>query len=63
MTDPNAVWPDRFGIDIKTMPFVANIFKPWVAICLKRGAVPLGGIATSLPSNYPEVNRVAAEAF
>ena len=63
MTDPNSVWPDRFGIDIKTTPFLANIFRRLVAICLKRGAVPIGGMATPLPSNDPEVNRVAAEAI
>jgi malate synthase len=63
MTDPNQVWPDRFGVDIKTTPFLANIFRRLVAICLKRGAVPVGGMATPLPSNDPEVNRVAAEAI
>jgi malate synthase len=63
MTDPKAVWPDRFGVDIKTTPFLANIFRRLVAICLKRGAVPLGGMATPLPSQDPEVNRVAAEAI
>src|SRR5437899_2480738 len=34
-----------------------------VAICLKRGAVPIGGMATALPSNDPEVNRTAGEAI
>ncbi|MBI4561820.1 MAG: hypothetical protein HY724_07215 [Candidatus Rokubacteria bacterium] len=63
MTDPNQVWPDRFGVDIKTTPFLANIFRRLVAISLKRGAVPVGGMATPLPSNDPEVNRVAAEAI
>ncbi len=63
MADPKSVWPDRFGIDIKTTPFLANIFRRLVAICLKRGAVPIGGMATPLPSNNPEVNRVAAEAI
>src|SRR5215472_5939397 len=63
MTDPRSVWPDRFGVDIKTTPFLANIFRRLVAICLKRGAVPIGGMATALPSNDPEVNRVAAEAI
>jgi malate synthase len=63
MTDPKSVWPDRFGVDIKTTPFLANIFRRLVAICLKRGAVPIGGMATALPSNDPEVNRVAAEAI
>jgi malate synthase len=63
MTDPKQVWPDRFGVDIKTTPFLANIFRRLVAICLRRGAVPIGGMATALPSNDPEVNRVAGEAI
>ena len=49
MADPNSVWPDRFGVDIKTTDFLANIFRRLVAICLKRGAVPIGGMATALP--------------
>ena len=63
MADPKSVWPDRFGVDIKTTPFLANIFRRLVAICLKRGAVPIGGMATALPSTDPEVNRAAAEAI
>ncbi len=63
MTDPDQVWPDRFGVDIKTTPFLANIFRRLVAICLKRGAVPVGGMATALPNPDPEVNRAAAEAI
>jgi malate synthase len=63
MTNPQAVWPDRFGVDIKTTPFLATIFRRLVAICLKRGAVPIGGMATPLPNPDPEVNRVAAEAI
>jgi malate synthase len=63
MTDPKSVWPDRFGVDIKTTPFLADIFRRLVAISLKRGAVPIGGMATALPSNDPEVNRVAGEAI
>ncbi len=63
MADPASVWPDRFGVDIKTTPFLANIFRRLVAVCLKRGAVPIGGMATALPSSDPEVNRVAAEAI
>jgi malate synthase len=63
MADPKAVWPDRFGVDIKTTPFLANIFRRLVAVCLKRGAVPVGGMATALPSPDPEVNRVAADAI
>src|SRR6185503_10438676 len=63
MTDPASVWPDRFGVDIKTTPFIGNIFRRLVAICLKRGAVPIGGMATALPNPDPEVNRVAADAI
>jgi malate synthase len=63
MGDPKSVWPDRFGVDIKTTPFLANIFRRLVAICLKRGAVPIGGMATALPNPDPEVNRVAAESI
>src|SRR5216110_2156827 len=63
MADPKQVWPDRFGVDIKTTPFLANIFRRLVAICLKRGAVPIGGMATALPSNDLEVNRVAGETL
>jgi malate synthase len=63
MADSKSVWPDRFGVDIKTTPFLADIFRRLVAICLKRGAVPIGGMATALPSNDPEVNRVAADAI
>jgi malate synthase len=63
MADPTSVWPDRFGVDIKTTPFLADIFRRLVAICLRRGAVPIGGMATALPSNDPEVNRVAGEAI
>src|SRR5215475_12113245 len=63
MADPSSVWPDRFGVDIKTTPFLANIFRRLVAICLKRGAVPIGGMATALPNPDPEVNRAAADAI
>ncbi len=63
MADPKSVWPDRFGVDIKTTPFLANIFRRLVAISLKRGAVPIGGMATALPSADPEVNRIAGDAI
>src|SRR5215510_13072055 len=63
MSDPRSVWPDRFGVDIKSTPFLANIFRRLVAICLKHGAVPIGGMATALPNPDPEVNRVAAESI
>src|SRR5438874_3967914 len=63
MTDPAQVWPDRFGVDIKTTPFLANIFRRLVAISLKRGAVPIGGMATALPNPDPDVNRAAGDAI
>jgi malate synthase len=63
MADPTSVWPDRFGVDVKTTPFIADIFRRLVAVCLKRGAVPIGGMATALPNPDPEVNRAAAEAI
>jgi malate synthase len=63
MADPKSVWPDRFGVDIKTTPFIAAIFRRLVAVCLRRGAVPVGGMATALPNPEPEVNRAAAEAI
>lgn len=63
MTAPNSVWPDRFGVDIKTTDFLANICRRLVAICLKRGAVPIGGMATALPSRDDEVNKAAASAI
>lgn len=63
LNDPASVWPDRYGIDIKTTDFLANIFRRLVAICLKRGALPIGGMATALPSRDEEVNRLAAEAI
>ena len=63
MTDPRSVWPDRFGVDIKTTPFLANVFRRLVAICLKHDAVAIGGMATPLPSRDEEVNRAAAKAI
>jgi len=63
MADPKSVWPDRFGVDIKTTPFLADIFRRLVAISLRRGAAPVGGMATALPNPDPEVNRVAGEAI
>ena len=60
MADPSQVWPDRFGVDIKTTDFLATIFRRLVAICLKHGAVPIGGMATALPSRDDVVNAAAA---
>ena len=39
MAQPASVWPDRFGVDIKTTEFFANIFRRLVAVCLKHDAV------------------------
>jgi malate synthase len=50
-------------VDIKTTPFLGDIFRRLVAICLKHDAVPIGGMATALPSSDPEVNRVAGESI
>ncbi len=63
MADPNSVWPDRFGVDIKTTDFIANIFRRLVATCLKHGAAPIGGMATALPSRDPKVNDAAAASI
>src|SRR3989475_8191600 len=63
MADPKSVWPDRFGVDIKTTPFLSNIFRRLVAISLKPGSVPIGGMATALPNPDPDVNRAAGDAI
>lgn len=63
MSDPDMVWPDRFGVDIKTTPFLANIFRRLVAVCLKHQAVPIGGMATALPSRDDAINREAAASI
>ena len=63
MTDEESVWPDRFDVAVPTTPFIANIFRRLVAICIKHGAVPIGGMATALPSIDEDVNREAAEAI
>jgi malate synthase len=63
MTNPAGVWPDRFEVDIKTTPFLADLFRRLVALCLRHGAVPIGGMATALPSRDEAVNRQAAAAI
>ncbi len=63
MADPEQVWPDRFGVDIKTTDFMSNIFRRLVAVCLRRGAVPIGGMATALPSRDEEVNAAAGDTI
>jgi malate synthase len=50
-------------VDIKTTDFIANIFRRLVSICLKRGAVPIGGMGTALPDRNPEVNEAAAASI
>ncbi len=59
MADPTSVWPDRFDVAVPTTPFIANIFRRLVAICLKHDAVPIGGMATALPHRDQEVNEEA----
>lgn len=63
MSDPDQVWPDRFGVDIKTTDFMTNVFRRLVAVCLRHGAVPIGGMATALPSREEEVNKVAGDSI
>ncbi len=63
MSDPDQVWPDRFDVDIKTTDFMTNIFRRLVAVCLRRGAAPIGGMATALPSRDEEVNKVAGDSI
>ena len=63
MADPDQVWPDRFGVDIKTTEFMTNVFRRLVAVCLRRGAAPIGGMATALPSREEEVNEVAGASI
>ena len=63
MADPGMVWPDRFGVDIKTTEFMSNIFRRLVAVCLKHGAVAIGGMATALPSRDEQVNVAAAASI
>ena len=63
LPNPDFVWPDRFDVDIKSTDFIANIFKRLVSICLKRNAVPIGGMATALPNRDPEINELAASSI
>src|SRR5260221_7594081 len=63
MADPASVWPDRFGVDIKTTPFLANIFRRLVAVGLMRERLPDGGTASRLPNSDAKVNRVAGESI
>ena len=63
MADKKSVWPDRFDVDVKTTTFISNIFRRLVAICLKHGAVAIGGMATALPNRDEEINKVAADSI
>tara|TARA_B100000575_G_scaffold69729_1_gene54065 strand:+ start:4802 stop:6460 length:1659 start_codon:yes stop_codon:yes gene_type:complete len=63
MTNKNYVWPDRFDVNVSTTPFMVSIFKHLVAVCLKHGGVPIGGMATALPSKDQEVNLMAAKSI
>ena len=63
MADPDMVWPDRFGVDIKTTDFLSTIFRRLVAVCLKHGGVAIGGMATALPSRDEAVNAAAAASI
>ena len=63
MADDKSVWPDRFDVDVKTTEFIANIFRRLVAVCLKHGAVAIGGMATALPSRDEEINELAANSI
>ncbi len=60
MADRSSLWPDRFGVAVPTTPFIANIFRRLVAVCMKHGAVPIGGMATALPHRDQTVNEEAA---
>ncbi|MEC7837531.1 MAG: hypothetical protein VX523_02260 [Chloroflexota bacterium] len=63
MHDKDFVWPDRFDVTIQNTEFMSNIFRRLVAICLKHNAVPIGGMATALPSRDEEVNIEAAKSI
>jgi len=63
MADDKSVWPDRFDVDVKTTEFIANIFRRLVAVCLKHGAVAIGGMATALPNRDEEINELAADSI
>lgn len=63
MANPNSIWPDRFAVDIKSTDFLANIFRRLVAVCLKRGAVAIGGMATALPNIDEDLNKMASDSI
>ncbi|MBM01996.1 MAG: hypothetical protein CL762_04695 [Chloroflexi bacterium] len=57
------VWPDRFDVNVASTPFMVSIFRHLVAVCLKHGGVPIGGMATALPSRDEEINKMAASSI
>ena len=63
MTNKNFIWPDRFDVTVASTPFMVSIFKHLVAVCLKHNGVPIGGMATALPSKDNEVNLMAAKSI
>ena len=63
MTNKNYIWPDRFDVTVASTPFMVSIFKHLVAVCLKHKGVPIGGMATALPSKDQEVNLMAAKSI
>ena len=63
MTNKNFIWPDRFDVTVASTPFMVSIFKHLVAVCLKHKGVPIGGMATALPSKDEEVNLMSAKSI
>ena len=63
MTNKNYIWPDRFDVTVASTPFMVSIFKHLVAVCLKHKGVPIGGMATALPSKDKEVNLLASKSI
>ncbi len=63
MGRPDLVWPDRFDVNVASTPFMVSIFRHLVAVCLKHGGVPIGGMATALPSRDEEINKMAAASI
>ena len=63
MGRPDLVWPDRFEVNVASTPFMVSIFRHLVAVCLKHGGVPIGGMATALPSRDEDINKMAASSI
>ena len=60
---PSSVWPDRFGVDIKTTPFLADIFRRLVAICLSAGPCPSAAWPPRCPATIPRSTASAGESI